>query len=404
MLLAILALILAVPRSPQKAQQPASIQPASQKTATAEPAKTGSTTAGSLPAAVEVAEEPAVQLDKAARDSVHELITRFRRDPQRVPLPADNQIAIGGKTIAAGTQVDGPIAAAGGPLHVYGTVNGDAIAIGSDLIVHVGGRVRGNAVAALGSVTLAGGVVEGELRQLGGALGAVPHSATSSESRVGATRHAVALSSSWLLILILIGIGVLVFANSYLEGVTESLEGRFGRSFWAGIAAQLALAPALALLIVALAVTVLGILLIPFAIVAFVLAVVGLITLGFLAVARITGESVAPGSRRGHAHGVALRALVVGVVLYMGLWVLASAFTWAPMVGTVLRGIAVAITWVAATAGLGAAVLSRGGTRRPSAPLGTAVAVNDLPWQTPTPVTGVVAARRPTPASSQRER
>jgi hypothetical protein len=214
----------------------------------------------------------------------------------------------------------------------------------------------------------------------------------------------VALSSSWLLILILIGIGVLVFANSYLEGVTESLEGRFGRSFWAGIAAQLALAPALALLIVALAVTVLGILLIPFAIVAFVLAVVGLITLGFLAVARITGESVAPGSRRGHAHGVALRALVVGVVLYMGLWVLASAFTWAPMVGTVLRGIAVAITWVAATAGLGAAVLSRGGTRRPSAPLATAVAVNDLPWQTPTPVTGVVAARRPTPASSQRER
>src|SRR5215211_4581588 len=393
MRLAILALILAVPRSPQKAQQPASIQPASQKTTTAEPAKTGSTTAGSLPPAVEVAEEPAVQLDKAARDSVHELITRFRRDPQRVPLPADNQIAIGGKTIAAGTQVDGPIAAAGGPLHVYGTVNGDAIAIGSDLIVHVGGRVRGNAVAALGSVTLAGGVVEGELRQLGGALGAVPRSAASSESRVGATRHAVALSSSWLLILILIGIGVLVFANSYLEGVTESLEGRFGRSFWAGIAAQLALAPALALLIVALAVTVLGILLIPFAIVAFVLAVVGLITLGFLAVARITGESVAPGTRRGyHENGAALRALVVGVVLYMGLWVVASAFAWAPMVETILRGIAVAITWVAATAGLGAAVLSRGGTRRPSASLAAVAPVNDVPWQTPTPVTGVVAA------------
>ncbi len=404
MRLAILALILAVP-SPQEAQPPAPIQPASQKTVTAQPAKTGTATAATASStAVEAPEQAAVQLDKTARDSIHELITQFRRDPQRVPLPPDNQVAIGGKTIAAGTEVDGPVAAAGGPLRVFGTVNGDAIAIGSDVIVYAGGRVTGNAVSALGSVTLAGGLVQGEMRQLGGALGDVPRNAATPESRIGATRHAVALSSSWLIILILIGIGVLVFANSYLEGVTESLEGRFGRSFWAGIAAQLALAPVLALLIVALAVTVLGILLIPFAIVAFVLAVVGLITLGFLAVARITGESVAPGSRRGHAHGVALRALVVGVVLYMGLWVLASAFTWAPMVGTVLRGIAVAITWVAATAGLGAAVLSRGGTRRPAPPFATAVPVNDVPWQTPTPVTGVVAARRPTPASSQRER
>ena len=405
MRLASLALILAVPWLPQEAQQPAPIQPASQKTATAQPAKTGNAAAAAASSAgVEAPEATEVQLDKAARDSIHELITQFRRDPQRVPLPPDNQIAIGGKTIAAGTEVDGPVAAAGGPLHVFGTVNGDAIAIGSDVIVHAGGRVTGNAVSALGSVTVAGGVVQGEMRQLGGAVGDVPRNAATPESRIGATRHAVALSSSWLIILILIGIGVLVFANSYLEGVTESLEGRFGRSFWAGIAAQLALAPVLALLIVALAVTVLGILLIPFAIVAFVLAVVGLVTLGFLAVARITGESVAPGSRRGHAHGVALRALVVGVVLYMGLWVLASAFTWAPMVGTVLRGIAVAITWVAATAGLGAAVLSRGGTRRPAPPFAAAVPVNDVPWQTPTPVTGVVAARRPTPASSQRER
>jgi hypothetical protein len=225
------------------------------------------------------------------------------------------------------------------------------------------------------------------------------------ESPVSATRHALALSASWLVILVLIGIGVLVFAGNYLEGVTESLEGRFGKSFWVGIAAQLAIAPVLALLIVALAVTILGVLLIPFAIVAFVLAVAGLITLGFLAVARITGESIAPGaSRRYHARGAALRALVVGVTIYMGLWVLASAFAWAPMVETVLRGVAVAITWVAATAGLGAAVLSRGGTRRVAEPMPAAVAVNDLPWQTPTPVSGVVAARRPTPSSSSRER
>ena len=313
---------------------------------------------------------------------------------------------MGGRSIAASTEVGGPIAVAGGPLHVYGTINGDAIAIGSDVIVHPGGRVTGNAVSALGTVSVVGGTVAGEIRQLGGALGAIPARAETVETPTRSTRHALALSSSWLVILVLIGIGVLVFAGDYLEGVVDSLEGRFGRSFWAGIAAQLALAPVLALLIVALAVTVIGILLIPFAIVAYVLAVAGLLTLGFLAIARITGESVAPAaSRRYHARGAALRGLVIGVTIYMGLWVLASAFAWAPMVETVLRGVAVAITWVATTAGLGAAVLSRGGTRRSSATTATPLAaVNDVPWQTPTPVTGVVAARRPTPATSRRDR
>jgi hypothetical protein len=346
-----------------------------------------------------------VQLSASAVDSLRKIVGRFRRDPEAVAIPPNDQVAMGGRSVAANTSVNGPVAVAGGPLHVFGTINGDAVAIGSDVIVHPGGRITGNAVAALGTVSLLGGTVGGEIRQLGGALGTVPGPASVAESPMMNTRHALALSSSWLVILVLMGIGVLVFADSYLEGVVESLEGRFGRSFWAGIATQLALAPVLALLIVALAVTILGILLIPFAVVAFVLAVAGLVTLGFLAVACITGESVAPSARRKHsARGTALRGLVIGVTLYMGLWVLASAFAWAPMVETILRGVAIAVTWVAATAGLGAAVLSRGGTRRAGVPQSALGPISDVPWQTPTPVTGVVAARRPTPSSTTRHR
>jgi hypothetical protein len=398
---AIFPLILAVAAAPLTARQAAAIQ---QKPNAEKPAAESLAKVATPAAAVEAADSGRVQLSKAATDSLTELVSRFRRDPEAVPLPPTDKIAMGGRSIPAGAEVAGPVAVAGGPLHVFGTVKGDAIAIGGDVIVHAGARVTGNAVSALGTVTLAGGTVSGEIRQLGGALGAVPRAAAEIESPARSTRHALALSSSWLIILVLMAIGVLLFAGDYLDGVVDSLEGRFGRSFWAGIATQLALAPVLALLVIALAVTILGILLIPFAIVAFVLAVVGLITLGFLAIARITGESVAPAaSKRYSARGAALRALVIGVSIYMGLWVLASAFAWAPMVGTVLRGVAVAITWVAATAGLGAAVISRGGTRRsaPSAPL---AAVNDIPWQTPTPVTGVVAARRPTPSSSARDR
>jgi len=396
---AILPLILAVAAAPLTARQAAAIQqnPKSEK-----PSADSSARVSAPAVAVEATDSGRVQLSKATSDSLTQLVSRFRRDPEAVALPPTDQIAMGGRTIPAGTAIAGPVAVAGGPLHVYGTVNGDAIAIGSDVIVHPGARITGNAVSALGSVTLAGGTVGGEIRQLAGALGAVPQVAAESPAR--STRHALALSSSWLIILVLMAIGVLLFAGEYLDGVVDSLEGRFGRSFWAGIATQLALAPVLCLLVIALAITILGVLLIPFAIVAFVLAVAGLITLGFLAIARITGESVAPAaSKRYSARGAALRALVVGVSIYMALWVLASAFAWAPVVEMVLRGVAVAITWVATTAGLGAAVISRGGTKR-SAPTASFAAVNDIPWQTPTPVTGVVAARRPTPSSSPRDR
>jgi len=397
---AIFPLILAVAAAPLTARQAVAIQ---QNPKSAKPSADSSAKVSAPSVAVEATDSGRVQLSKATSDSLTQLVSRFRRDPEAVALPPTDQIAMGGRTIPAGTAIAGPVAVAGGPLHVYGTVNGDAIAIGSDVIVHPGARITGNAVSALGSVTLAGGTVGGEIRQLAGALGAVPQVAEA-ESPARSTRHALALSSSWLIILVLMAIGVLLFAGEYLDGVVDSLEGRFGRSFWAGIATQLALAPVLCLLVIALAVTILGVLLIPFAIVAFVLAVAGLITLGFLAIARITGESVAPAaSKRYSARGAALRALVVGVSIYMALWVLASAFAWAPVVEMVLRGVAVAITWVATTAGLGAAVISRGGTRR-SAPTASFAAVNDIPWQTPTPVTGVVAARRPTPSSSARDR
>jgi hypothetical protein len=96
------------------------------------------------------------------------------------------------------------------------------------------------------------------------------------------------------------------------------------------------------------------------------------------------------------ARGEALRALVIGICAYLALWIVAAAFTWSPVVGTVLRGIALAVTWVAATAGLGAAILSRAGTRRPATAAPAPMSKTDeMSWMTPTPVTGVVAARRP---------
>ena len=61
---------------------------------------------------------------------------------------------------------------------------------------------------------------------------------------------------------------------------------------------------------------------------------------GFLAVARLAGGGM--GSERGEARGRALRALVFGIVIFMGVWVLAAAFQWSPAISGILRMIALA--------------------------------------------------------------
>jgi hypothetical protein len=196
----------------------------------------------------------------------------------------------------------------------------------------------------------------------------------------------------WFTVLFVIGVGVLVFAEKNLDGVVNALEKQFTRSFWIGVLAQLAAIPALLLIVVGLAVTLIGILLIPFAAVAYAIGLAGLLTLGFLAVSRFTGRAFFRGKTASRA--VSLRSLFLGLVIYVGLWMLAAAFAWSPVVGSVLRAMALAGSWVALTFGLGATILTRAGTRREGDRVRPRQ-MDDLSWQTPTPVTGVVAARRP---------
>jgi hypothetical protein len=150
--------------------------------------------------------------------------------------------------------------------------------------------------------------------------------------------------------------------------------------------------------VVVLAITVIGVLLIPFAIVAYIIAAAGLLALGFLAVARFTGRGFFHPSAGDATRSVSLRALVIGVALYLGVWLVVAALTWMPSLQPLLRAVACAITWVALTAGLGATVLSRAGTQHEQprdAGLPSPGAPEPLAWQTPTPVAGVAAARRP---------
>lgn len=317
--------------------------------------------------------------------------------PERV---VHDSLRIGGLTIDKGEVVSGPVVTAGGDINVFGTVQGSAFAIAGDVIVHPGGRITGDAIAAFGDINVDSGEVSGNARALTGLFGASVRSIFEGDEAVAQpTRSPLSLSLAWFGVMMLIGLGVFVFASPYLEGVADVLGQSFWKSFLTGIAGELGVLPVIFLVSIGLAVTVLGVLLIPFAIVAVILAVAGLATLGFVAVARITGDGL--GGNRAAAlssKGSALRALLLGLSLYMGLWVAATALGSLPLLGVALRLVAVLVTFVAVTTGFGAALLSRGGTRRDAAvTVVPAPAMDATGWQTPTPVAGVVAATRRTP-------
>lgn len=312
-----------------------------------------------------------------------------------IHAPEADSFRVGNLEVPTGATHQGTIAVARGDLAVRGRVTGDAIAVHGDVVVYPGGSVGRNAIAVDGRVRSIGGVVEGDVRSIRGITGGILARAAgrSGSDEPVTTWGAIKMVIGWFAILFAIGIGVLLFAEKNLDGVVSALQQQFTRSFWIGALAQLAAIPALLLVLLALAISLIGILLIPFAVVAYVIALAGLLTLGFVAVARFTGRAFFRGAVESRV--VNLRSLFLGLVIYLGLWFLAAAFVWNPVVGSVLRAVALAGTWVALTLGLGATIITRSGTRRDGDRARRPRPVDEMSWQTPTPVTGVVAARRP---------
>ena len=326
-------------------------------------------------------------------------LERLAKGEQVTGLPKADSVTKGTLTIPAGTTRKGT-AVAQGPVVVLGTVEGSVVSLGADVRIPAGGHVTGDVLSVGGRVLADSGRVDGEIRTMSSlpALLDAPAPAAQAASPVERTITATKQVVGSFAVLLVVAIGVLLFAAPNLREVVETVELRFARAFWVGLAGQLLILPGLVVLCIALALTLIGILLIPFAIVAYAVAIAGLITLGFFAVAQLIGSAVWRGrdtTERARAFGT----LVMGIAIFFALWVLASLLVWAPLAATVIRAAAVAASWAALTLGLGAAILSRAGTHRRLASGSRPVEL--AAWQTPTPVTGVVAARRPVAAAKE---
>lgn len=345
---------------------------------------------------------PAMVASPAARDSVAQTLDSARRTSAGRTLPSIDRFAWGNLSIPAGATVDGPVAATRGTVDVRGVVKGDVYTIGGDVVVHSGGEITGSALALQGKVIVNGGHVGGDMKAVA-PLGAATAEAPPLTGPA-AVAHALKITAAWFAIVLLVGLGVIIFSGAQLEAVVQALENRFTMAFFLGIAAQIGMIPLLALLCLALTLTIVGILLIPFAVVAFILGAAGLVTLGGLAAASVAGHALV--GQGPNVRVRAVRSLMIGTSILLLPW-LANALlvnsTWGGMLARIL---AIAVTWVAASAGLGAALMARGGVRHVQVHVASAE-VSPAGWQTPTPIGGIVAARRPTatpstPAGSSR--
>ena len=270
-------------------------------------------------------------------------------------------------TVAEDEHVTDPVVAVGGSVTVLGRVDDDVVAVGGSVRLGPKARVRGD-------VTAVGGRVDQERgAQIGG---------TVNEVRIGPQfnfRPWPVFAGDWIdgwsvvgdgfrfagtllrvsLVLLLALIVALIAA-----GPVERIGERAGRDPWlsgfTGLLAQLLFIPVLVLTVVILAVSIIGIpllVLVPFGIIAFLLAVL----VGFAGVAQRIGRWAVGPDRP------LFVALAVGVVLVSAVALLTRLLSLLPLplwpVTWIVGLTGFLVEYLAWTVGLGAALLTRFGTR-----------------------------------------
>jgi|1185.fasta_scaffold59828_2 hypothetical protein len=270
------------------------------------------------------------------------------------------KVSTGDMTIPAGTTTSGSVMTVRGNLDVYGNVDGAATAVLGDVIVHDGARVRGGAVALGGRVRNEGGSILGVVKDVGATHN---RSTISFGGRPRTTIGSLVSAFLWLVVLLLVGTLVLFFLRDYFKRAVEVVTNETGRSLLTGVIGGLASIPAVVAIVVALAITIIGVVVIPVAVPIFLIALSGIAMLGFLAVAHVTGIAIAGKRDAETPGGQELQYLYSGILAFSALWIVAAAFTWFPILGSVLRMLAFSVTLVAVLTGFGAVILSWWRTR-----------------------------------------
>lgn len=340
-------------------------------------------------------EEARRQLDSARAEMTRELAS-IEEEMERELAEAQHESAqagqpgvsvrTGDQVIPRGEVVEGDLVVHDGDLRIEGEVRGNVVVTGGNLNIAKDAAVLGDAKVIGGSLNNDGGRVMGEMLTISGDGPRRPRAAAP-PSRPEHPRHAGAVRSrdSWFtpigrgivdifqtlaLGLVLAGVGaVLVFYGlPKLRVVSQTLRDSTGRAAAAGVAATFLILPIFILGVVALAISIVGIPLLVVAVPLYPLLVVAAFGFGLIAAAHAVGEkTVEQRTELGFRHRNAYSYVVIGTGILVAPLLLAALVQ---MVGfldwlsVLLKVVSFIALWAVATVGMGAVILSRGGTER----------------------------------------
>lgn len=322
---------------------------------------------------------------------------RESREPGFALTVPGGMARIGAYSIGSGEAQHGDVLVISGNADLYGRLAGNLVTVDGDITLHPGSYVSGSLFAYGGTVFQEGGQVTGDIHTLG-----TPEIAPGGDTAIAASPLLLALRNvaglaGIFLTLLGIGFGLVLFGKPNLDIISDTITHTFGRSFAVGVLAQVLILPTFGVLILGLVLSVVGILLVPFAVIASVLLTLVAVLAGVLGVAHALGEKY---TRRQLAQGAlgvpsGYRHVLTGLIGMALLWSGWAAFGWVPVLGWIAFGAAGLVTWFLVTVGLGAALLSRLGLTGHFAGrfIPPEALTDEYLWATPQ--FGVPAARRP---------
>jgi hypothetical protein len=269
-------------------------------------------------------------------------------------------------TVPENQTVLGDVVAIGGDVEVAGEVLGDAVSLGGVLRLTDTARVNGDAVSVGGRLEKAlGAQVLGETTSVRMAFPFTGHAFAWEGSGFFDATSGLLVTLLWIALFLIVGSLFVLFANRPLERVEANLRSSPLKAGLVGFLAQVLFLPAYIIGLVLLVITIIGI---PIAILwSFGFFVAGFLAtlFGFSAVARLLGHALS--NRMNRPLHSPYAALLVGFIALFGSNLLANLFNFGPglMDGFSLFFfiLGILVLYLAGTAGFGAVLLTRFGTR-----------------------------------------
>jgi hypothetical protein len=365
------------------------------------------------PLSVEPTEVSAsASLADSERLTRNEVLTRLLDRPARLDdlsravdgVSLDDAVVRVGRdaVVEAGSSLDGTLVVVDGDLDIRGRVSGDVVVVGGTLRSHPGSRVTGSVRLSDARLTLREGEITGSVVEFEAEAAEGEADRLSSELRdewrhdmrsSGRAEHVESDEGRWsilfspfrwlwravteivanlLAVLVIGGAGsvFVLFGRENLEVVAETARRSPARAASVGLAGTFLLLPVWVLGMVALAVSIVGLLALPFWGVLFPVAAALAVTLGYFSVARNVGGWLA---RRRLPYLTWIRSSNPITLVFGGVIVLMASFVasdLADLFGSALNPVeallllvGVVLTAGAALVGFGAVLITRGGRR-----------------------------------------